>query len=137
VLTSAAVKPEAVKYAATVREGEDAATTEGERKTFSALFADIKGSMELMEEIDPEDARAIVDPALKILGKRPVTDLPLDPNIVDKLILEGHDLMQMRLRVLDQVRDWRDFLELLEKLENPPRRPWNWRMTSRFYRSAI
>ncbi len=40
---------------------------EGERKTVTALFADIKGSMELMEDIDPEEARAIVDPALKLM----------------------------------------------------------------------
>src|SRR5437773_12251228 len=38
---------------------------DGERKTVTALFADIKGSMELMEDLDPEEARAIVDPALK------------------------------------------------------------------------
>ena len=38
---------------------------EGERKTVTALFADIKGSTELMEDLDPEEARAIVDPALK------------------------------------------------------------------------
>src|SRR3982074_3047439 len=31
----------------------------GERKTVTALFADIKGSMDLIEDIDPEDARAI------------------------------------------------------------------------------
>src|SRR5690349_17556735 len=40
---------------------------DGERKTVTALFADIKGSMELMEDIDPEEARAIVDPALKLM----------------------------------------------------------------------
>jgi hypothetical protein len=40
---------------------------EGERKTVTALFADIKGSMELMEDLDPEEARAIVDPALKLM----------------------------------------------------------------------
>lgn len=40
---------------------------DGERKTVTALFADIKGSMELMEDVDPEDARAIVDPALKLM----------------------------------------------------------------------
>jgi len=40
---------------------------EGERKTVTALFADIKGSMELIEDIDPEEARAIVDPALKLM----------------------------------------------------------------------
>src|SRR5271163_2839504 len=40
---------------------------EGERKTVTALFADIKGSMELMEDLDPEEARSIVDPALKLM----------------------------------------------------------------------
>jgi class 3 adenylate cyclase len=40
---------------------------DGERKTVTALFADIKGSMELMEDLDPEEARAIVDPALKLM----------------------------------------------------------------------
>ena len=35
---------------------------DGERKTVTALFADIKGSMDLMEDLDPEEARAIVDP---------------------------------------------------------------------------
>ena len=40
---------------------------DGERKTVTALFADIKGSMELLEDLDPEEARAIVDPALKLM----------------------------------------------------------------------
>jgi len=40
---------------------------DGERKTVTALFADIKGSMELMQDLDPEEARAIVDPALKLM----------------------------------------------------------------------
>src|ERR1700730_1913932 len=40
---------------------------DGERKMVTALFADIKGSMELMEDLDPEEARAIVDPALKLM----------------------------------------------------------------------
>jgi class 3 adenylate cyclase len=40
---------------------------EGERKTVTALFADIKGSMELIEDLDPEEARAIIDPALKVV----------------------------------------------------------------------
>jgi ribosomal protein L40E len=43
------------------------ATPEGERKTVTALFADIKGSMELMEDLDPEEAHAIIDPALKLM----------------------------------------------------------------------
>ncbi len=33
----------------------------------TALFADIKGSMELIEDLDPEDARRLVDPALKLM----------------------------------------------------------------------
>jgi class 3 adenylate cyclase/predicted ATPase len=40
---------------------------EGERKTVTALFADIKGSMELIEDLDPEEARRLVDPALKLM----------------------------------------------------------------------
>ena len=46
----------------------DASTRiDGERKTVTALFADIKGSMDLMEDLDPEEARATVDPALKLM----------------------------------------------------------------------
>jgi class 3 adenylate cyclase len=40
---------------------------EGERKTVTTLFADIKSSMEFIEDLDPEEARAIVDPALKLM----------------------------------------------------------------------
>ena len=40
---------------------------DGERKTVTMLFADIKGSMDLMEDLDPEEARAIIDPALKLM----------------------------------------------------------------------
>jgi class 3 adenylate cyclase len=43
------------------------ATVDGERKTVTALFADIKGSTELTRDIDPEDARAIVDPVLHLM----------------------------------------------------------------------
>ena len=49
-------------------EQPDASTTiDGERKTVTALFADIKGSMDLMEGLDPEEARAIVDPAINLM----------------------------------------------------------------------
>src|SRR4029434_10832195 len=41
--------------------------SDGERKTITALFADIKGSMALMEELDPEEARAIIDPVLALM----------------------------------------------------------------------
>src|ERR1700686_1076552 len=40
---------------------------ESKRKTVTALFADLKGSTELMEALDPEEAHAIVDPALRIM----------------------------------------------------------------------
>ena len=40
---------------------------DGERKTVTGLFADIKGSTELQQDLDPEQARAIIDPALKIM----------------------------------------------------------------------
>jgi len=45
----------------------EAANLEGERKTVTALFADIKGSTELMRDLDPEEARAIIDPALQLM----------------------------------------------------------------------
>jgi class 3 adenylate cyclase len=53
---------------------------DGERKTVTALFADIKDSTELMRDLDPEEARAIVDPVLRLMmeavhrydGYRPV-----------------------------------------------------------------
>jgi class 3 adenylate cyclase len=50
-----------------VAENSEAQPLDGERKTVTAVFADIKGSMELMEDLDPEVARAIVDPALKLM----------------------------------------------------------------------
>src|SRR5262245_17572575 len=40
------------------------ATLEGERKQVTVLFADLKGSMELIAERDPEEARAILEPVL-------------------------------------------------------------------------
>jgi class 3 adenylate cyclase/tetratricopeptide (TPR) repeat protein len=50
-----------------VAEAPDPGNLGGERKIVTALFADIKGSMELMEDLDPEEARAIIDPALKLM----------------------------------------------------------------------
>jgi len=47
--------------------GDQTASAGGERKTVTALFADIKGSTELMAELDPEEARTIIDPALKLM----------------------------------------------------------------------
>ena|SRR5215469_14842368 len=42
-------------------------TLEGERKTVTVLSADIKGSTELEEDLDPEEARAIIDPAIELM----------------------------------------------------------------------
>ena len=41
------------------------AALEGERKQVTVLFADLKGSMELLAERDPEEARKILDPVLE------------------------------------------------------------------------
>jgi class 3 adenylate cyclase len=38
---------------------------EGERKLVTVLFADLRGSMELLAERDPEDARQLLDPVLE------------------------------------------------------------------------
>ena len=41
------------------------AALEGERKQVTVLFADLKGSMELLADRDPEDARELLDPVLE------------------------------------------------------------------------
>ena len=58
-------KPVAAAHVAA--EQTDESGLDGERKTVTALFADIKGSTELEQDLDPEEARAIVDPALKLM----------------------------------------------------------------------
>src|SRR5262249_6190230 len=40
---------------------------EGERKQITVLFADIKGSMELLADRDPEDAQKLLDPVLDLM----------------------------------------------------------------------
>jgi class 3 adenylate cyclase len=40
---------------------------DGEPKTITALFADINGSMDLLEDLDPEEARQLIDPALSLM----------------------------------------------------------------------
>jgi len=40
---------------------------EGERKQVTVLFADLKGSMELLAADDPEEARQILDPVLELM----------------------------------------------------------------------
>ena len=41
------------------------AALEGERKQVTVLFADMKGSMELVADRDPEEARKLLDPVLE------------------------------------------------------------------------
>ena len=41
------------------------AALEGERKQVTVLFADLKGSMELLADRDPEEARTLLDPVLE------------------------------------------------------------------------
>jgi tetratricopeptide (TPR) repeat protein len=60
----AATNSSGVRFSADIAAAD---VTEGERKPVTALFADIKGSMELMEDLDSEEARAIVDPALRLM----------------------------------------------------------------------
>jgi len=40
---------------------------DGERKTITALFADIQDSTTLIEDLDPEAARRLIDPALQLM----------------------------------------------------------------------
>ena len=43
---------------------------EGERKQVTVLFADVKGSMELAEQVDPEEWHRILDRFFQILSER-------------------------------------------------------------------
>jgi class 3 adenylate cyclase/tetratricopeptide (TPR) repeat protein len=43
------------------------AALEGERKQVTVLFADLKGSTELIQDLDPEEARTLLDPALHVM----------------------------------------------------------------------
>jgi class 3 adenylate cyclase/tetratricopeptide (TPR) repeat protein len=40
---------------------------ESERKQVTVLFADMKGSMELLADLDPEEARKVLDPVLQLM----------------------------------------------------------------------
>src|SRR2546429_6938034 len=66
-LISTQIAPTSTEIRFTSAQPEASLATDGERKTVTALFADIKGSTELLRDIDPEEARAIIDPALKIM----------------------------------------------------------------------
>jgi class 3 adenylate cyclase/tetratricopeptide (TPR) repeat protein len=43
------------------------AALEGERKQVTVLFADLKGSMEMLADRDPEEARKLLDPVLELM----------------------------------------------------------------------
>ncbi|HEV8711392.1 MAG TPA: adenylate/guanylate cyclase domain-containing protein [Candidatus Binatia bacterium] len=46
---------------------EACGSPDGERKTITALFADIQDSTALIEDLDPEEARRLLDPALQLM----------------------------------------------------------------------
>jgi class 3 adenylate cyclase len=52
-----------------ITENAGAEGVDGERKTVTALFADLKGSTELLETLDPEEGRATVEPLLQIMSE--------------------------------------------------------------------
>ncbi|HEU5321588.1 MAG TPA: adenylate/guanylate cyclase domain-containing protein, partial [Methylomirabilota bacterium] len=43
------------------------AALEGERKQITVLFADLKGSMQLLAERDPEEAQKLLDPVVELM----------------------------------------------------------------------
>ena len=49
------------------------AALEGERKQVTVLFADLKGSMELLADRDPEEVRKFLDPLLQLMIGIPCT----------------------------------------------------------------
>src|SRR5260370_25300746 len=57
--TNAATQAESTAPARVLAEDAAATPLDGQRKTVTALFADIKGSTEMMEDLDPEKARAV------------------------------------------------------------------------------
>jgi class 3 adenylate cyclase len=68
--TKAAATTTVSSTKSTIRVAADGAASEaidGERKTVTALFADIKEATQMMRDLDPEDARAVIDPAPRIM----------------------------------------------------------------------
>src|SRR5215467_8881305 len=65
--SGAAAEKESVEPQIRIADTPAPENLEGERKTVTALFADIKGSTELERDLDPEEARAIVDPVLRLM----------------------------------------------------------------------
>jgi class 3 adenylate cyclase/predicted ATPase len=66
--TALAAKPPAPPSGIAVGQGVDTGfVPEGERKLVTALFVDIINSTGLEQDLDPEEARAIIDPALGLM----------------------------------------------------------------------
>ena len=65
--TSAVSLPRVLRYPKHLAELHShlRASLEGERKQVTVLFADLKGSMELLADRDPEEARKLLDPVLE------------------------------------------------------------------------
>jgi class 3 adenylate cyclase/tetratricopeptide (TPR) repeat protein len=73
-LASPAAKPDSARFSSpesytpkhlAERIINSKAALEGERKQVTVLFADLKGSMELLADRDPEEAREILDPVIE------------------------------------------------------------------------
>gem|GEM_PF-6422747 len=47
--------------------GNESQAAYPERKTITALLTDLKGSTALIEGLNPEEARALIDPALQLM----------------------------------------------------------------------
>ncbi|MFC3106699.1 adenylate/guanylate cyclase domain-containing protein [Undibacterium arcticum] len=57
----------AERIRATQAAMEARGAADGERKTVTALFADMAGSTALIHDLDPEDARRLIDPVLALM----------------------------------------------------------------------
>src|SRR5947208_10389600 len=103
------------------------AALEGERKQVTVLFADLKGSMELLADRDPEDARHLLDAVLE----RMLEAVHRYEGTVNQVMGDGimalfgaplaHEDHAVRacyaaLRMQDRVSRWADEVQRLEGL---------------------
>ena len=87
----------------------------GERKQITVLFADLKGSMELLADRDPEEARQLLDPVLERLMAAvqanalwwPRERLPLVNGLITAFGGFGAITATVPVEALLQVTDWR------------------------------
>ena len=71
---------------------------EGERKQITVLLADLKGSMEILTDRDPEDARKILDPVLELMMEASLVGRH-DPSPTGNLAVRGSDAHSANGRV--------------------------------------